>query len=249
MLLLWEGVFIIREAEFIVNNISSRELHSFLETAPVFSMPKRKFSTIEIPGASRQKFSDENSYENRTGNLTIIVKADNEFEKTLYLSKLYKLFDTPDYIEFISYLEPNFAYHIKISDAIDVSRLSRLSNWQELKLKVTADAFKYYVPPNKYLNINQLTIHNQFPFSSKPLIEVPAGGDLNLQINNKSYKFTGLPTNAMIDCDELQQDVYANNQLYNSTFDATQEFPELPTGDININSNLKINLYPRWRLI
>lgn len=53
----------------------------------------------------------------------------------------------------------------------------------------------------------------------------------------------------MIDCDELQQDVYANNQLYNSTFDATQEFPELPTGDISINSNLKINLYPRWRLI
>lgn len=215
-------------------------------------MPKRKFSTIDIPGASRSKFSDEASYENRTGAITMIVQAETDFEKTLYLSKIYQLFDSADYVEFISYLEPNFAYHIKLADAIEVERLSRLSQWQELKLKVTADAFKYYVPEDKHIGVTAVPTFNQFPFASKPLIEVPGGGNLVLIISGQkmiTYRFNSLPANATIDCDELQQDVYVGNTLYNNTFDSSQEFPELPPGDLKIASNTPINLFPRWRLI
>lgn len=232
--------------DFKINNkLGMLELNSFLESYPTITIPKRKKSLQQIEGANFQAVLDENSYDNRSIELHIVVRADDELSRTMRVSALISAFDSPDYVGFTFYGEPNFTYYITNAEEVTQSRVTRTSYWTEVSFKLTAKAFKYYEPEFNYAISGSLTLENKFSYASRPLIKFNSGGSLT--INSDVFNYTLPDTGATVDSLEEQQDVYTDSGLVDNAFNMSQEFPQLYPGTNNITMNGII--YPRWRTI
>lgn len=235
-----------KTGDFLINGKTGMlELNSFLESYPTITIPKRKKTFQAIEGASSQSILDENAYDNREINLSIIVRASNELDRTMRVSALISAFDSANYIDFTYYGEPNFTYKITNADVISQARLSRISYWTRLTLKLSAQAFKYYVPESSF-NVNgTIELFNRFEYESSPLIIMTGN---SVTINNETFNYNNSGSTIKIDCDEEQQDVFDDSGVIENAYDITQEFPKLRSGD-NTISFTSGKIYPRWRTI
>lgn len=235
-----------RKGDFKINGKEGMlELNSFLESYPTISIPKRKKTFQEIEGSNAQAILDENAWDNREIDLSIIVRAENELDRTMRVSALISAFDSPEYVDFNYYGEPNFAYRITNANVVSQARLSRISYWTKLTMKLSAQAFKYYVPSKSYDLDGRIFLYNNFLFPAKPLITTTG---TEVIINGNVFKFKNPNGTITIDCDEEQQDVYDSKGVIENAYDINQEFPSLKTGNNAITiTNGKI--YPRWRMI
>jgi len=236
---------VMKKGDFLINGKSGMlDLNSWLETLPVITIPKRKKTFQIIEGSSSKAMLDENAYDNREISLSIIVRAENELDRTMRVSALVSAFDSPGYIDFTYYYEPNFVYKITNAEISTPVRISRISYLSRVDLKLSAKAFKYYAPEVSYDVNGNLKLFNKFEYSSNPLV-ITSG--TRLTINGVSYDFKNPGGNITIDCDEEQQDVYNNSGVIENAFNLTQEFPKLAPGENSISFSGKI--YPRWRTI
>jgi len=234
-----------KKGDFLINGKTGMlELNSFLESYPTITIPKRKKTFQSIEGASSQAILDENAYDNREIDLSIVVRADNELDRTMRVSALVSAFDSPEYIDFTYYGEPNFSYKITNAEVISQARISRISYWTQLQLKLSAKAFKYYAPGTSVDVDGSIFLYNKFQVS-RPLI-ITKGTDV--VINGTTYKFKNPGGSITIDCDEEQQDVYDDSGVIENAYDINQEFPSLKSGDNSITITGG-KIYPRWRVI
>lgn len=235
-----------KTGDFLINGKTGMlELNSFLESYPTITIPKRKKTFQAIEGASSQSILDENAYDNREIDLSIIVRANNELDRTMRVSALVSAFDSANYIDFTYYGEPNFTYKITNADVISQARLSRISYWTRLTLKLSAQAFKYYVPESSFDVNGTIELFNRFEYESRPLI-VTSG--TTVTINDVTYEFKNPNGTINIDCDEEQQDVYDDSGVIENAFELMQEFPSLKSGN-NVIEIEDGKIYPRWRTI
>jgi len=235
-----------KTGDFLINGKTGMlELNSFLESYPTISIPKRKKTFQAIEGSNSQAILDENAWDNRTIDLSIVVRADNELERTMRVSALVSSFDSADYIDFTFYGEPNFVYRITNADVVSQARISRISYWTQLTFKLSATAFKYYAPATEYDCDGEIQLANKFNYSSRPLIATTGN---TMVINSTTYKFNNSGGTIIIDCDEEQQDVSNSDGVIENAYDLTQKFPSLNSGNnvINIKDG---KIYPRWRTI
>lgn len=235
-----------RKGDFLINGKTGMlELNSFLESYPVISIPKRKKTFQSIEGSNSQAILDEGAWDNRTIDLSIVVRADNELERTMRVSALISAFDSAGYVDFTYYGEPNFAYRITNGDVVTQARISRTSYWTLLTMKLSAKAFKYYAPETEYDVDGEIQLANKFAYASRPLITTTGS---SVVINGTTYNFKSSGGTISIDCDEEQQDVYTSNGVIENAYDMTQKFPYLDIGNnvINIQGG---KIYPRWRTI
>lgn len=235
-----------KTGDFFINGKTGMlDLNSFLESYPTISIPKRKKTFQAIEGSNAQAILDENAWDNRDIDLSIVVRADNELDRTMRVSALVSAFDTAGYIDFTYYGEPNFAYRITNADVVSQARLSRISYWTKLTMKLSTQAFKYYVPETFYKVDGSIELFNKFEYPSRPLI-VTSG--TTVTINDVTYEFKNPNGTINIDCDEEQQDVYDDSGVVENAFELTQEFPSLKSGN-NIIEIEDGKIYPRWRTI
>ncbi|WP_129045004.1 hypothetical protein [Companilactobacillus metriopterae] len=232
--------------DFLINNIQGMQtLHAFLNTYPDIKMPKRKKTLQSIDGASSSIVLDENSYENRDVNLSMTVQANSEQERVMRLSALYAAFDTDSYVDFIYYGEPNMVYKVTNADVVEQDRVVRNSYYTDVKIKLSAQAFKYY-KPDDLINVSAgstVTLNNRFNYSSAPFITVLKAGTVNIGINSKTYTYSFTVLNKWnILCDDTEQ-------WTDGDYDINQEFPKLKPGINTITSNFDLQIQPRWRLI
>lgn len=241
---------ILKKGNFYINGKNGIEdLHAILENYPTINIPKRKKSLTSIEGGNEQIILDEGAYDNRELNLNIIVRAYDEEDRTLRLSALYSAFDTDKYISFMHYGEPNYEYLISNAEVVTSSRLTRTSYYSEVKIKLTAKAFKQYRPDESVTVKGTTKTFNRFNYASRPLIHILNSGVSTIAINGKPYTFGPLPSGgAWVDCEESQQDVYNGNTIVENAFAVGQEFPSLPPGIVTITAGNAI-VYPRWRTI
>jgi len=242
---------ILRQGDFYIDGKKGKEnLHAVLENYPTISIPKRKKNLTSIEGGNEQVILDDGSYENREIDLSIIIHADDEESRTLRVSALVSAFDSADYIRFVHYGEPDYEYEITNADVITSTRLTRVSFYTQLKLKLSAKAFKYYKPEENFFVTSSYPILNKFSYSSRPLIHFTSSGNQSITINGSTSVFNNLPSGgAWVDCEESQQDVYKNdNTLVNNAFRVSQEFPLIPPGKVTITAS-QVMVYPRWRTI
>jgi len=235
-----------KTGDFLINGKTGNlDLNSWIETFPKITTPKRKKTFQTIEGSNSQAILDENAWDNREIDLSIIVRASNELDCTMRVSALISAFDSPGYIDFTWYGEPNFAYRITNAETSTPDRISRISYWRRIDFKLSATAFKYY-KPDTFINTNGgVFLYNKFLYPSRPLITTTSNA---VEINGVSYRFKNLGGSITIDCDEEQQDVYNSSGVIENAYDIGQEFPSLIPGENSINiSNGKI--YPRWRMI
>lgn len=235
-----------RKGDFLINGKTGMlELNSFLESYPVISIPKRKKTFESIEGSNSQAIIDENAWDNRTIELSIVVQANNELDRTMRVSALISAFDSAGYVDFTFYGEPNFAYRITNGDVVTQARISRTSYWSLLTMKLSAKAFKYYAPETSYDVDGEIQLANKFAYQSRPLITTTGS---SVVINGTTYSFKNSGSTISIDCDEEQQDVYTSNGVIENAYDMTQKFPYLDIGNniINIQGG---KIYPRWRTI
>jgi len=235
-----------KTGDFLINGKTGiLDLNSWIETFPKISNPKRKKTFQAIEGSNAQAVLDEKAWDNREIDLSIIVRASNELDCTMRVSALLLAFDSPGYIDFTWYGEPNFAYRITNAEASTPARISRISYWRQIDLKLSATAFKYYKPGTS-INVNgSVFIYNKFLYPSRPLIMTTGN---SVEINGITYNFKNPNGNITIDCDEEQQDVYDSSGVIENAYDINQEFPSLIPGENSIKlTNGKI--YPRWRMI
>ncbi|APX73110.1 hypothetical protein M5C72_08445 [Companilactobacillus allii] len=234
------------KGDFLINGKTGMlGLHSFLESYPIISIPKMKKTMEQIEGANFQSILNEDSYDNRSVELHIVVQADNELDRTMRVSALISAFNSPDYVGFTYYGEPNFVYYITNAEEVTQSRVTRTSYWTALVFKLTAKAFKYYEPEVSYEVNGSLTLENKFSYASRPLIKFNSGG--SLAINSDTFNYTLPSGGATVDALEEQQDVYTDTGLVDNAFDMAQEFPQLYPGTNTITADATI--WPRWRTI
>lgn len=235
-----------KKGDFLINGKTGMlDLNSFLESYPTISIPKRKKTFQAIEGSNAQAILDENAWDNREIDLSIVVRADNELDRTMRVSALASAFDSANYIDFTYYGEPNFTYKITNADVISQARLSRISYWTQLTLKLSAKAFKYYVPESSFDVSGTIELFNRFEYESRPLIIMTGN---SVTINNEVFNYNNSGSTIKIDCDEEQQDVFNDSGVIGNAYDITQEFPKLRSGNNSISiTNGKI--YPRWRTI
>ncbi|MQS52175.1 hypothetical protein [Companilactobacillus mishanensis] len=241
---------ILNKRNFYINGLNGEDdLHAVLENYPTISIPKRKKTMTVIEGSNEQIILDEGAYDNREIDLNIIVHAVDEEDRVTRMSALISAFDSPGYIGFIHYGEPNYEYEVTNAEIATPTRLTRISYSTEVKIKLSAKAFKYYKPDEKQEFETTGEFYNRFNFPSRPLIHVGTVGVAYITINGINYTFQNIPTGgAWIDCDESQQDVYTDSGLIESAFNLGQEFPELPPGKVIVKAPSAI-VYPRWRTL
>lgn len=241
---------ILQKGNFYIDGKKGKEdLHAVLENYPTISIPKRKKILTSIEGSNEQVILDDGSYENREIDLSIIIQADDEESRTLRVSALMSAFDSADYIRFVHYGEPDYEYEITNADVITSTRLTRVSFYTQLKLKLSAKAFKYYKPEENFFITSSYQTLNRLSYSSRPLIHFTRSGNQSITINGSTSVFNNLPSGgAWVDCEELQQDVYNGNTLVNNAFKISQEFPLIPPGKVTITAS-EAMVYPRWRTI
>ncbi|WP_099975301.1 phage tail domain-containing protein [Lactobacillus terrae] len=240
------------KGDFIINGVSGiTDLNSVIEKYPNISMPKRKKTFQSVFGANRQVIEDEDAYDNRSIDLSIILHARDEEERTMRLSALYSAFDSSNYLDFYYYGEPQYCYKVTNSEIVSTERIVRMSYYTRVTIKLSAEAFKYYNQgEEKVVPTTGATFFNRFKYESAPLIRVNDSGDIKFFINDQVFLFHNIPEGGCyIDCDEGQQDVYdLNDNLINDAYDVAQEFPKLPSGEITIKG-ANLNVMPRFRTL
>lgn len=246
-----------KNGDFKINGkMGMLELNSFLESYPAITIPKRKKTFQAIEGANTQAILDENAYDNREIDLSIIVRADNELDRTMRVSALVSAFDSPGYIDFTYYGEPNFNYRITNAEVISQERVTRISYWTHLSLKLSAGAFKYYKPDTVYEFGNEtLKLFNKFDYIARPLISTSGvgfilGTESSTSISLYGYKYNNPGGVIYIDSDEEQQDVYNAAGVIENAYKIGQEFPILYPG-MNVITGIGPgnSIQPRWRTI
>lgn len=211
-----------------------KDLHTTIEEVPDITYPKRKYSTVDIPGASRQVILDENAYENRTINLKLSVMADNPQDRSFRIAKVVDEFSKGNYSDLVLYSDPNFRYEVISSSSIKVDKPAMSSEYTKVEISLNAGAFKYMYPEEKIVLSNELNhqngtvsqtfITNPTSYRSAPLIIHKADSDHQEFIDSliftaylqedsadsttQNVEFNvDLKKTSIIDCDELAQSV------------------------------------------
>ncbi|ERL64057.1 hypothetical protein [Schleiferilactobacillus shenzhenensis] len=247
-----------RPGEFFINGKSSIDAFGARLTGyPAIPMPQRKRKLYDIAGASRQAVVDLGGYEPRQFDIEIVLAAKGPEQRAINESNLFAAFDSPGYVSFAHYGEPDYSYHVLSVDKVTNTRPARMSDYRVLALTLEADAYKYYREDTEITLTGPGTIDNNFWYPARPLITVYGTGNVTLKVGGQLYALRGIPGNVSIDSDESAQDVYTTDASGAQTlrYDVANPttYPTLAPNEATsidwTGTVSKIIIKPGWRTI
>lgn len=229
------------EPYFIFKGINSRQMRIMISSLPDITKPKRKTTTILIPGRNGSFTESTAAYEN----YTLSIGCGIEHVKQSEINQLWEWLDGSG--DLILCTQPKMVYKARIDDSISLSDKHLV--FQNFLLQFDVQPFKYNVNAQNdfIIAVNPIVLHNKGNYFSEPVITLFGSGDLYININGKRYGCNAV--DGPITIDSQMQMVYYNHVNYNSEYTA-EIFPVFQKGDnqISFSGDVKrVEIQPNWR--
>ena len=230
-----------------VGDVSSADYGLFVLDVNDTDKPVRRYDVVSVPGRSRDLHFDDDSYENieRTFKCVVIDRAGEKTEDIIdaFVGRLMRL---KGYQRIESTLYPEHFYLGEFKGGI-VPEFARTKDAARVDLTFDCDGRKYFKSGEEQISISgTVTLDNPSYEPASPLFEVV--GDGAIQTSGTILTVTDNPGTMIIDCET--GDAYAKtaHTNYNRYISASNEFPELEGGAVNITVSgfTSCKITPRW---
>lgn len=210
---------------FTFNNKNSySDFGILIAKRPNIPLPKRRVSSVVIPGRSSSLKFDEGTYDDITITLecSIIDKKDI-IEK---IDKIKEWLVTAGESDLIFSFQSDKKYIAQVVNMIDFKQVLKYAS--SFPIIFNCKPFKYSVKENIItITKNNSTIHNEGTFQSEPVIKVYGSGDIKLKINDAEV--TVKKVDGYVTVDSVLKDCYKDEVLKNG--DMIGEFPVFKVGE------------------
>lgn len=111
--------------------------------------------------------------------------------------------NTPDYVDFIPWYDPDFTYRVKVSEEPEMGYASADNNYVVFSLKLTVLPFKYQT--TTYKTAQTITsgsiITNPFKYNAFPIFNITSAGagDVVLTVGGVSYTYKKFSSTLVVD--------------------------------------------------
>ena len=211
---------------------------------PDLPSPKRRVSTINIPGRDSNLRFDEKTYEDITLTVECSVKDNLNVADKIDDIKAW-LFGTGE-SDLIFSFQADKKYIAQVVNAIDFKQVYRY--FSQFPIIFNCRPFKYAVENNTLtINTSGTAVINPGTIESEPVISIYGSGDIVFKINGVQINLQDITEKFIVN--SVMQDCYddAGNNLNGKM---TGEFLKLKPGENIIEwsgSITKVELLPNWR--
>lgn len=229
------------EPYFIFKGINSKSMRLLISSMPNIIKPKRRTTTITIPGRNGSETEDSGTYEGYTLSVGCGVENITQAE----LDKLWEWLDGSG--DLILSTEPSKVYKARIDGEIALSDMYWV--FQNFLIQFDVEPFKYSVnAANDFMVMTKRgTLYNRGTYYSEPIIKLYGSDTLSININGTDYSCENVSDYVTINTP--MQMVYRGGVNMNSQYLA-RKFPTLLKGEntIYFSSNvIKAEIEPNWR--
>jgi len=231
---------------FTYNGISSKAMGVIVNTYPPIVRPKRRATTVIIPGRTGDLtfHEDEDTYDSyiRTCACTALPGAD--------LDAISEWLDGEGAAVFGN--EPQYAYTASIVNQVNYEKPGRGSPFRTFEAPFLVQPYKMLATPGANIEktASGQSITNPGTLNARPVITVSCTGDVVVMVGQYIFSINGFSVAGgfRVDCDaEIMTDV---NITENRTWRMSGDFPRLVPGANAISwtgTVSKITIEPRYR--
>lgn len=224
---------------------SFEDLGLVIEHRPLIPIPQKNITQITVPGRDGSLTQDDGTYGDIEIPIDFWVVNNNNLHEVFRSIRKWLIGDISDNRLILS---DDTEYHYKVKSV-------KAENVERSLIVLGRFTATFLCEPFVYSNDEELmtltspsTIFNPESFGGKPHIKVFGTGDIDLTINGKEIRFTGVQD--YIELDSEVEECYKDSSSLNNRM--TGDFPVLNGDEIPITwsgSVTKIEITPRWRWI
>ncbi|WP_333861540.1 distal tail protein Dit [Clostridium sp.] len=211
---------------------------------PDLPSPKRRVSTINIPGRDSNLRFDEKTYEDITLSLECSVKDTQNLTSKLDDIKAW-LFGTGE-SDLIFSFQADKKYIAQVVNAIDFKQVYRY--FSQFPIIFNCRPFKYAVENNIVtINTSGTALTNPGTIESEPVISIYGSGDIAFKINEGQITLADITEKVIVN--SVIQDCYDDGGN-NLNGNMTGEFLKMKPGENVMEWSggvTKVELLPNWR--
>lgn len=204
-----------------------------------YSAPPRSVDMIEVPGRSGDLLVDNGSYNNITGNYSVVI-TENVPENTdrlkylLYSQNGYQRLYDSDLKGFYRIASFNGGFEIAQNDA-DV-----------VKIKFDCKPFRYDIlGENEVFIDSEYNLYNKYFEPCRPVITVYGDGSGNVYIGNQNISISNLTSYVTIDTE--MQDAFKGTENKNSTINTADIVLNPGDNIVSFSGGVtSVTIKPRW---
>lgn len=218
---------------------------ALIASTPNIIRPKRKITTIAVPGSNREIVEMEDAWEHYDQSYTLFVGDGSEDSVQQSLDEVARVLYKDGYQELLDDYEPGIFRLAYYQGPFDVNNK---------KTRVGKFDISFVCRPERFLTSGSTpvsvesggSITNPTSFKAKPLIHITGSGSGTLTIQGQTMSFTGITDYLNIDCDTM--DVYRQaSENRNSLM--TGKFPVLYSGSNAVSFTggiATVTITPKW---
>lgn len=224
---------------------SSDDVGAVVEYYPSLPRPRRKYSTITVPGRNGVLLLDENAYENYTQPYDIYIRGGRRHLPQKARAVAGWLHGPQGYQKLEDSYEPDLYRMAYYEGPTDIENI--LNSFGRATIE-------FNCKPQRFLHAGDRTIRLESPgtlanptdFQALPLITVYGSGAGVLAVGGVTMAITSISSYVVLDSDT--QNAYKGTENKNSTISG-QDFPTLPAGNTAISWSggiTAVEIVPRW---
>jgi phage-related protein len=212
---------------------------AYIWGAGQYSAPTRSVDMIEVPGRSGDLLVDNGSYNNITGDYSVVI-TDNVPENTdrlkhlLYSQKGYQRLYDSDLKGFYRVAAFNSGFEVEQNDAGVV------------EVKFDCKPFKYDIlGENAIIFTDEGNLHNKYFEPSRPVLTVYGSGKGNVYIGNQTIAISNIDEYVTIDTE--MQDAFKGSKNKNNTVNTADVVLQPGNNAISFDGGVtSVEIKPRW---
>ena len=193
---------ILKPGHFMVNGVNSwttNGLKVLIQNRPELQTPKRKREFKSPLGVSGDLVFDENAYEPTPLKLELLIEGKTEQDVIDNRDELYMMFNSPGYVSFTPYFDPNKQYNVICTDPPTFTSKWWMNGNQTAEMELTVQPYKYFLGVVDTVLTTAGNISNPYAIPSQPLIKIEGTGDVTLKVNGISHSIKAIEGHIYID--------------------------------------------------
>lgn len=223
---------------------SYTDMGVILKETPPISKPKRRVTSVQIPGRDGELHYDEGTYDSLSLPLVCAVNRDSDEDLVRQAERIMGWLDGP--VAPLTFSNnPSKQYMAQATNQIDIT--NPILALGEFSIMFDCEPFKQDAEEGLIILAAPQSIYNGDAKKGFPVITVYGFGTITLSVNNTSIVLTNVTSDG-ITVDSLLMDCYTAELLRNDRM--TGEFPMFVKGYNNISwvgTVYNVEIQPNWR--
>lgn len=237
-----------KAGSFILNGISSEDLHTVIQSRPVLETPKRRVQFKQAFGQSGSTPYDEEAYDNTE--LPLILYTDGP-DAVTSREAIYEMFNSGKYIDLKMYCDDSKIYKVMTIEPPKFESRYYMGEGMSYEVLLTVLPYKYLIDSPLATFLQSGSIFNPMRYNSLPIIKVYGSGDIVLNVNGIPFSMKGVSSYITLDSKFMFAYKDTGGVLTNENSKIyTREYPYLKPGVNTISwtgTVTKVEILPRWR--